>query len=763
MSSINPLFKSYSLPDGNIITMLGGGSKTQKPLFTSYQNRGPKIIIAKRHGSTNYNDHGKMTVGFSSDFDDTFGTELSHMYTTVLNDTTIALTSQASDSFSINTGEISLEFRVLNVQRVPTRDYDMSNVATVSSLLGMSTLIDDVTRIASISPPIDLSIINEPNNPNAVQNKSPQFREFGSTYIINFQIQDYVLSQYILREANGDIRRNTFNIPLSSNIYGPMTYDVVMFVKDRNNSSSNVFNTTSIMRRYVNIEGLDNLQLTIVSGHDFAISGDTLSITWNFANVDESISNFTNIKMLKNNIAQTEIEGLTFSSIIKNGSNYSVNVSNLSAIESIGYRGDITAYVQWKQVHWSPLNRSSPIVYSYSSQPLSNFIIQVSNSKSVYRSLLDTQLYFKLQNNINYNNYFATNRPHNVTFYFHENDSTRSSDTIAGSATYTGLTNTNISIFEPFIISNLNRNTEYFVSYTISDGRNPTYTGLINNPDPILDGYKTRLDDIIPPSISDFSLIPMETSFRVRATVTDNMALESIQIIAISGDNTNKTDIQLQGLFNTANYIVSIGDVNGETSKTFDTSIGYQYAPPDAPLLMDTAYTVVMRVSDRGNNTVFVKVVGTTNPNIQIQNIIFDPGYQLYNVSANLEFSDIPNVNINYYMGVFTANIDSTNEAAVIALLTDPARAEHFLLGTNVDASPMMRVQGTITSAFNIDTRVRSSIVDFNYFNLVIFAKGYLQDYSFIKSLEQTYLQYRIDNSPPNISNFNVNFNVNMF
>lgn len=761
MSSINPLFKSYALPDGNVITMLGGGSKTQKPLFTSYQNRGPKVIIAKKPGSTSHNDYGKLTVGFSSDFDDIFGTELSHVYTTVVNETNIALTSQAIDAFSINTSELSLEFRVLNVQRLPTYEYDMSNIDTVNSLLGLSTLIEAVTSVESISPPSDLSITNDINNPNSVQNQSPQYRDFGSTYRRNFQIQDYLLSRYTTRDDNGVIRTNNFNVPLSSNIYGPMTYDVIVFVKDRSNSSRNQFDTTSIMRRYVNIEGLENVQLSIVSEHNFATSTDTLTLTWNFTNISESVSNFSNIKICKNNVDQTELTGLAFTPITKNGTTYSVGVSNLSAIELAGYRGEITAYVQWKHVTWSPLNVSSPIVYSYSSQPLSNFIIYVSNSKSVYSSLLDTQLYFKLQTNVNYNDYFATSLPHTVTFYFHENDSTRSSDTVRGNVTYTGMTNTNISTFGPSIIRNLNRNTEYFVSYTIDDGRNSIYTGLINNPDPTIDGYKTRLDDIIPPSISNILLIPLETSVRVRATITDNMALKSIQLIAITGDQTSKTDEQLQGFFNTANYIATINDVSG-TSKTIDTSIAYQYAPASTPLLKDTQYTIVIRASDLGDNKVFAKATTTTNPDIQIRNTVFEPGYRLYNVGADIEFSDIPDVNIDYYMGVFTANVDSTNEANVINILTDPTKSQYFLLGSNIDASQPVNVQGTLTSAFDANTSTRFSIIDFNYFNLVIFAKGYSEDYSFVKTLTQTYRQYKADNTPPDIMNVNVVFNVSM-
>lgn len=741
--------------------MMGGGSKVQKPLFTSYQNRGPKVIIAKRPGSTSHNDYGKVTVGFSSDFDDTFGTQLSHVYATVLNDTDLMISAQAIDSFSINTSETSLEFRILNVQRMTNYEYDLSNVSTVKSLVDSSTLIDAVQYIETIDTPTDLSIVNNVNSPNAVQNKSPQFRDFGSTYRRFFQIENLLLSTYANRDANGSIRRTTFNRPLQSNIYGPVTYDVITFVKDRNNDSANQFDTTSIMRRYVDIEGLDNVQLNLVGGASFANSSDTLTITWRFANTSESISNFNNVRVCKNNIDQTEITGLNFSAITKNGSNYSLTVTGLSAIESIGYRGEIKAYVQWKHVSWSPLNMSSALVFSYSSAPLSNFIVYISNSKSVERTLLDTQLYFKLQNNINYNDYFATNRPHTVTFYFHDNAS-RSADTIVGSVLYTGLTNTNINSFNRYIISDLIPNTEYFVSYTVDDGRNPTYTGTIVNPDPSSNGgYKTRLDDKIPPTISNFSLIPMESSIRVRATIADETALNDARIIVITGNQTNRTNAELQNYFDTANNVVTV-DASGLTTKIIDTNISQQYRPAGAALVTETEYTVVLRVSDRGSNTVFAKATANTSPDIKIRNVLFEPEYQRYDVTADVEFSDIPNINIDYYIGVFNANVDSNNEAAVINLLTSATLAPHFLVRQNFDASPSVRVQGSLSSVFNVTNGERSTIQNFDYYNLVIFAKGTAYDYSFITTLYQTFLQYRSDESPPIITNINVDFNVRM-
>jgi len=762
MSSINPLFKSYDLPDGNVITMMGGGSKVKKPLYTSYQNRGPKIVIAKKSGSNNYNEHGKVTVGFSTDFDDTFGTILSHLYTTMIDDTHMTISAQAIDSFSINTGETSIEFRVLNVQRNLNDEYDLTSSTTIQSLLGASTLISSVRSIEMINTPTDLSVTNDVNSPNSVQNKSPQYREFGTAYQTNFQIEDYVLHQYTQRDANGSILRDTFNNPLSSNIYGPVTYDVLLFAKDLNNSSTNQYETTSVMRRYVDIEGLDNVQLTIDNGEAFANVSDTLTLTWQFANVDESITNFNNVYLFKNNVSKEEITGVALSPISKNGSQYSVTVNNLSAIEDIGFRGEIKAYVQWKHVHWSPLNTSSPVVFSYSSQPLNDFIIYVSNSKSVYSSLLDTQLYFKLQNNINYNNYFATSRPHIVTFRIHDNVS-RSEDSIVYTIPYNGITNTNITIFPAQIITGLLPNTEYFVSYTVDDGRNPTYTGTIVNSDPTTNGgYKTRLDDVIAPTISNFLLIPMESSIRVRATIQDETALRDIKIIAIAGDETNKTNTELQTQrFDTALNQVTF-DASGLTEYTVDTTIDKAYKPQGAELLTETLYTIVMRCSDRGDNTAFAKATTTTTPDIRIQNVLFEPKYQRYQVSADLEFSDIPGVNIDYYMGVVTSNIDSTNEANVIDLLTDPAQSDHFLLGTNIDASTAVRVQGDLSSAFDVVTRARSSIDNFNYYNLVVYAKGSTGDYAFVTTLYQTQLQYKTDIDPPVISNIHVVFNVNM-
>lgn len=758
MSSINPLFKSYTLPDGNVITMLGGGAKVQKPLYTSYQNRGPKIVVAKRSGAVSYHDYGKVSVGYSSDFDDTFGTELVSMNLEQIDDISYRMTAEGSDMFVINTGETSLEFRVLNVQLASGESisYDLSDSQVVNTLLSSSTLVPQVQRIDSVQSPPEGAILNNVNSPSSYVNQSTQHRAFGDTHTVHFRVSDVVFNEFAVRDATGNITKNSFGIPITSNIYGPFTYDVMVFAKDLNNDSTNQSSTTSIMRRQIAIDGLDNVSLHIVSTngqtYSFANADDSFALRWEFNDSSATVSDFTDIRVVINNIDNTEIEHLAFSSVVKNGTQFSTTVSNLSAI---GYRGEVKAYVQWKNVHWSPLNFSSPVTFSYSSQPLSTFIVYVSNSRSALSTLEETQLYFKLMPNTNYNNYFATSSTHNVTFRFHDNSS-RDDASIRGSVNYIGLTNTNVTIYSPKVVSGLNPGTEYFVSYTVSDGRNPVYTGTISG------SFFTRIDDRIPPVITSLSLVPMETSIHVSATVSDDIALEQIKIIAIPGNSMSLSNTELQTEFNRADYALTY-NFTGVTANVVDSVIDKPYRFNAPSLDRDTLYTVVLRAADRANNTTFAKATTTTNPQIDITNVLFDSRYQAYDCSANLLFSDIPDVNIDYYMGVFTANVDSSNEQFVKNFLTDPANAADntVVLGTNIDASTGVRVQGHFTTAFDA-TGARTAVTNFNYYNLVIYAKASSVEYNFVTSLYQSYLQYKTDVSPPVISNIYVNFNVNM-
>lgn len=761
MSSINPLFKSYTLPDGNVITMLGGGAKVQKPLYTSYQNRGPKIVVAKRSGAVSYHDYGKVSVGYSSDFDDTFGTELVSMNLEQIDDISYRMTAEGSDMFAINTGETSLEFRVLNVQLASGESisYDLSDSQVVKTLLSSSTLVPQVQRIDSVQSPPEGAILNNVNSPSSYVNQSTQHRAFGDTHTVHFRVSDVVFNEFAVRDATGNIKKNSFGIPITSNIYGPFTYDVMVFAKDLNNDSTNQSSTTSIMRRQIAIDGLDNVSLHIVSTngqtYSFANADDSFALRWEFNDSSATVSDFTDIRVVINNIDNTEIENVAFSSVVKNGTQFSTTVSNLSAIQDIGYRGEVKAYVQWKNVHWSPLNFSSPVTFSYSSQPLSTFIVYVSNSRSVLSTLEETQLYFKLMPNTNYNNYFATSSPHNVTFRFHDNSS-RDDTSIRGSVNYIGLTNTNVTIYSPKVVSGLNPGTEYFVSYTVSDGRNPVYTGTISG------SFFTRIDDRIPPVITSLSLVPMETSIRVSANVSDDIALEQIKIIAIPGNSMSLSNTELQTEFDRADYALTY-NFTGVTANVVDSVIDKPYRFNAPSLDRDTLYTVVLRAADRANNTTFAKATTTTNPQIDITNVLFESRYQAYECAANLLFSDIPGVNIDYYMGVFTANVDSSNELFVKNFLTTPANAADntVVLGTNIDASTVVRVQGNFTTAFDA-TGARTAVTNFNYYNLVIYAKASSVEYNFVTSLYQSYLQYKTDVSPPVISNIYVNFNVNM-
>lgn len=761
MSSINPLFKSYTLPDGNVITMLGGGAKVQKPLYTSYQNRGPKIVVAKRSGAVSYHDYGKVSVGYSSDFDDIFGTELVSMNLEPIDDISYRMTAEGSDMFAINTGETSLEFRVLNVQLASGESisYDLSNSQVVNTLLSSSTLVPQVQRIDSVQSPPEGAILNNVNSPSSYVNQSTQHRTFGDTHTVHFRVSDVVFNEFAVRDSTGNITKNSFGIPITSNIYGPFTYDVMVFAKDLNNDSANQSSTTSIMRRQISIDGLKNVTLAIVSPngqtYSFANEEDSFNLRWEFNDSSATVSDFTNVLVVINNIDNTEIEYLEFSPVVKNGTQFSTIVSNLLAIKDCGYRGEVKAYVQWKNVHWSPLNFSSPVTFSYSSQPLSTFIVYVSNSRSVLSTLEETELYFKLLPNTNYNNYFATSSQHNVTFRFHDNSS-RDDASIRGSVNYIGLTNTNVTVYSPKVVSGLNPGTEYFVSYTVSDGRNPVYTGTING------SFFTRIDDRIPPVITSLSLVPMETSIRVSATVSDDIALEQIEIIAIPGNFMSLTNTQLQEEFDRAIYTLTY-DFTNVTANVVNSVIDKPYRFNAPSLDRDTLYTVVLRAADRANNTTFAKATTTTNPQIEITNVLFDSRYQAYDGIADLQFSDIPGVNIDYYMGVFTANVDSSNELFVKNFLTNPDNAADstVVLGTNISASTVVRVQGNFTTAFD-ETGARTTIADFNYYNLVIYAKASSAEYDFITTFYQSYLQYKADVSPPVISNIFVNFNVNM-
>lgn len=780
MSSINPLFKSYTLPDGNVVTMLGGGAKVSKPLFTSYQNRGPKIHVAKKPGSVSYDDHGKVTVAYSTDFDDMFGTELTNASVNVVDDTVFNVEAEGTDMFSFDTSQASLEFRVMNLRLVngETQSYNLENLNIVGSLLGSSTLIESVERVDTFDTRsgvfggggvVMYSITNNVNDPNSQNNRSTQFQDFGNFYKVNFRFSNILLSEFVQRDpATGDVVKDAFNNPVSANIYGPFTYDVLFFAKDRNNNGNNQTDTIAVMRRQVDVQGLEDVRLEILpTPQAFANSSDSFRITWRFDDETASVSDFNNVRLCKNNLAQTEIDHLIYSAIVKTGtSTYSVDVSNVSAIETLGYQGEIKAHVQWKHVEWSPLNYSSPLTFAYSNEPDYNLKLFVSNRKNIISSVLgEDQLYLKLLTNINYEDYFPTNLPYDVTFRLHQQDPARDASTVSSTISYSGLTNTNINTFTHRIASGLLPGTEYFISYTVDDGRNPTYTGTIDNTDTSNGAFLTRLDDRIAPVIDSFVVSPLQTEVRVRAVVSDETALIGIDVIALVGDRTGLSNTEIDTRINEATYKFTISEGALLSPNAHTVNLVLNKNEYNEIIREDNTYTIVIRAKDRANNATFAKRLVVTNPQISITDVTFNTGYLQWNLQANLHFDDIPGERVDYYMGVFTSNIDSSNEQLAKDALQNPVHASNVALGLNIDASSVVRVNGTMGSAFgNLedDPITMSAVANFNNYNLVIFAKANTDDYAFVQELYQTGLQYMADASPPVIHNVYVDFNVGL-
>ena len=756
MSSINPLFKSYTLPDGNVLTMLGGGSKVSKPLFTSYQNRGPKIHVAKKPGSVSYGDHGKLTVGYSTDFDDMFGTELISASVEIVNDVTFRVEAEGTDMFSVDTSEPSLEFRVMSVRLSPGQTtYDLSQQNVVGSILPAATLIESIEKFDSTNNDVS-GVTNDVNDPSSSNNRSALFQDFGSVYKVNFRFSNVEFHRFVERDGTGDILRDSFGNPVHANIYGPFTYDVLFFAKDRNNGGNNQTDTTSVMRRQVSVEGLEEVRLDIEPPppRPFANTSDSFVISWTFDG-EASINDFAEIRICRNNLNSTEIPGLTYSAVqATEEQRYQVVVTNLTAIDD--YQGDVKAHVQWKNVDWSPLNYSPTVTFAYSSQPIDDPLLFVSNSRSTFGALEETQLYVKLRQNTNFNDYFPTSLPYDVRFRFHVQDSERTQETISATVLFEGVTNTNVSTFDHRIASGLEPGTLYFVSYTVDDGRNPTYTGIIEG------SFFTRLDDRIAPVINGFVCTPLESQVRVRASVSDETALSRIDVVALVGGDIPDADIAQR--VEDAEYKHTVTDFDNSNAHTLDVIISkHEY---NNVIRENSPYTIVIRVSDRANNTVFDKRLVETNPEIEITDVAFNSAGLQWNLQANLEFSDLPDERVDYFMGVFTSNIDASNVDLAKSLLRNPEYSANVEQVQNIDASVPVRVSATLGAAFgNLDDDVitMNAIAHFNSYNLVLYARANnTSDFGFVESLHETGLQFLSDAAPPIIHRVFVDFNVGL-
>jgi hypothetical protein len=244
-------------------------------------------------------------------------------------------------------------------------------------------------------------------------------------------------------------------------IYGPHKYDVIVILNDKNSTFTSI-------KRSLFVHGVYDV-LIEPARTDGVRTGvnlnDSVRLTWKLSTGNELPE--TIVIELRDNDGNLLV---TVPPATADG----VVVALSSLLEVGSYRGTVRGYVQYKHVHWSPLNYSNVIVFETSNEPTTVEFL-VSNDEKKHSVGYD-QLYIQL---VTFESTSLLERV--VTLRLYEDEARTIQRT---TVVFTRL-------YEAHVVSNLETATAYYASYDINDFLNPVYSADVTDAQ-----YSTRTDSV---------------------------------------------------------------------------------------------------------------------------------------------------------------------------------------------------------------------------------------------------------------------------
>lgn len=459
---LSPLFKIF-----NDDIFISGGIKISKP-----------VTLRTDRASSELRVNNEVVVTYDNVVKDRYGVEITDITLVQHNDTQMDVSIIGYDNF-VDPNNISLKCSVVAIRQDGT--YNLNQRPTIMLLESLGKEVP-LTLLGSIIHPVrSTGIRNDANDNRSVGNRSRMFREtiFGQS--IESHLNDH--DEYV------DVAtKQTFPI------YGPYKYDVIFILNDDN------FTFTSI-KRSLFVHGVYDIFVEPVreNGVRTGINlDDTVRLTWKFSTND--LENIT--------IELRDNDGNPLVTVPPDGV---VTATSLGT-----YRGTVRGYVQYKHVHWSPLNYSNAIVFETSNKPT---IIEFRVSNDEKHDIGTDQLYIqliKLDTGTNTSGGSVLERA--VTLRLYE-DSARTIQ-IGNTVVFK-------SVYEAYIVSNLETATAYYASYDTNDLLNPIYSDVLDAQ------YSTRTDPSLVVADTDgpeIELTIIGTSpIRFTARITDSSYIVNVR------------------------------------------------------------------------------------------------------------------------------------------------------------------------------------------------------------------------------------------
>lgn len=419
-----PLFKCF-----NDDIFIGGGIKISKP-----------VTLRTGRASSELRVNNEVVVTYENDVRDRYGVEITDITLVQHDDTQVNVSIVGYDNF-VNATNLTLKCTLIVIRQ--DGNYNLTQRPTIALLESLGKEIP-VNLLGStvIHPERSTGVRNDANDNRSVENRSRMFHATGFRQSIESHLNDH--DKYV------DVAtKQTFPI------YGPYKYDVIVVLNDDD------ITYTSI-KRSLFVHGIYAVFVEPVRAGGVRTGvnlNDGVRLTWKISNESYTV---THVELRDN-------DGNTLVTVPPDGV---VTVSSLGS-----YRGTMRGYVQYKNVHWSPLNYSNAIVFETSNEP-TTIEFRVSNDEK--HNIGFDQLYIQLVTlDMGTNTSGGSVLERTVTLRLYED---------AARTIQRGNTLVFKRLYEAYIVSSLQVATAYYASYETNDLLNPVYSDILDAQ------YSTRTD-----------------------------------------------------------------------------------------------------------------------------------------------------------------------------------------------------------------------------------------------------------------------------
>lgn len=760
MPKPGPLIKTVVIEEGaQGLPFLGGGMRVSKSNFGPRRNQNHFRI------TNNTSTSGKLSnlkVGFSNNFEDTFGLIVGNVHTTIHSHET----------------EITLEFDVTDIL-VTSGSAFVEDLTSYSIILPVNDKRQPIIQINGVETVLNVEdkehqqfIIRNGTETTietvgTVADRSFDFASFdrsvGGTSTTNPEVTFADDTQYATNQVNQNIDTKfgrkqrvkvtppssvTFfesGLPKTTQLYGPEEFATIVLIDDDNNNGDDKSLTRIKIKNNTRVEGVELKSVAKVDnvpGQTPGVINEDSELTFTIELSNNQVihkDDITRICLLsKNEFDESYVVANIDTSILDSGEtvvtdgNVETHTITFQPNVDGGYQGPVFGFVQMKDVTWSPKSIFDPgLVYDTTNKHSDGGAYKVE-----YVSKTPFMITMKLTQFDH-----DTNIPHTVRI------NANIGDVVQSNVEFSGITPTNYEYTAN--LDNLTPTTTYDITLTVDDGINPTYEQSFGS-------FETSTDDNQGPDIQFIHLTGHGDHVYLHANIVDSKSpIDEIQTMLMTQSGytayfANKPDqlttLQKYGSYYTIPQESSESlfvEIREEMHTVITNDIGFS-----GSFEVGEEYTVIVRAVDASasnNANIAVQTVTLYEP-IRFGHVGFVDGSGEFEVIVPIEFASAAVSNVNVYCGVFasdpgftTANVDS-----------DLTRWQSVL-----DVSGPSLPSFT----FGAETDTGNPIIDLNQYYVVVYAKSIVDDLAYAPYANiHTTTYTKLDKAGPVFRDVNVNF-----